>query len=336
MTDLTPAGVAEDAKVTIPCGQCGGKNRIPVIKALRDLSRPNCGRCKTPLLRVAGEPLSDLEDADLAHPLDADALAALRALPRVDELIAAVMKRTVDKIARFRHLGGAIAVDSEQLPKLWAIHEAAARRLGMPPPPLFVVQSPALNAYTAGSGDPFVAITSGLVDRLDDVGVASVLGHELTHVRLGHALYRTLAHTLIAGGVGVLDKLFAVGALLVKPVEAALLRWYQYSELSADRGALLVVSDLEAHLRTEMVVAGAPARFADDLSVQAFLAQADRAEAMRDGDLLMKVTDFLDANARTHPLAVWRAHHVATWAHSDPFFEILAGAPRKRLETENS
>ena len=95
---------------TITCRLCGGRNRVPVERALRDLSKPTCGRCSGRLLRVAGEPLTDLSDDDLAHPWDREALAALRALPKVDELLSMVMKRTVDKVAHFRYLGGAIEV----------------------------------------------------------------------------------------------------------------------------------------------------------------------------------------------------------------------------------
>ncbi len=318
-------------KITLPCPHCQGNNRFPVQRALQDLSKLTCGKCTGRLLRVSSEPLTDLQDADLAHPLDSEALVALRSLPRADELLGSVMKRTVDKVARFRHLGGSVQVDSQQLPGLFALHEKAAARLCIDTPPLFVAQSPLINAYTAGGGEPFIVLTSALVDALDDVGVSSVLGHELTHARLGHGLYRTLARLLVSGGVGLLDKLFSIGSLLIKPVEIALLRWYQYSELSADRGALLVTADLQAHIRTEMTVAGVPSRFAHEMSADAFLAQAERAEQMRDSDLLLNITDAVDGNSRTHPLPVWRAHHVAHWAASEAFFQVLAGAPRKKI-----
>ncbi len=317
---------------TLRCRLCGGRNRVPVLRALRDLRKPTCGKCSGRLLRVAGEPLTDLTDADLAHPWDRDALAALRALPRVDDLLGALMGRTVDKVAHFRYLGGALEVSSVQLPSLWELHRRASERLGMRPPPLFVSQSPQLNAWAMGAGEPFVVITSGLVDLLDDRSVQAVLGHELTHIRLGHVLYRTLARLLMSGGVGLLDRLFAIGSLLVKPVQVALLRWVQMSELSADRGGLLTIADLDDHIRVEMALAGAPKRLWRELSPQAFLAQADRSEALRSGDLLLQVTELLDDTQRSHPLPVWRAHHAAKWARSEAFFQILAGQPRPALE----
>ncbi len=319
---------------TLTCRLCGGRNRIPVTRALQDLSKPTCGRCSGRLLRVAGEPLTDLSNDDLAHPWDRDTLAALRAMPKVDELLSRVMARTVDKVAHFRYLGGAVEVGSDQLPTLWNLHRAAADRLAMPATPLFVVQSPQINAFAVGAGEPFVVLTSATVDLLDDRGVQAVLGHELTHVRLGHALYRTLARLMMSGGLRLLDRFFGIGALLVKPVEVALLRWYQMSELSADRGGLLTIADLDAHVRVEMTLAGGPSRLLTELSSEAFLAQADRAEALRSGDLMLQVTDLLDDSERSHPLPVWRAHHVAKWAQTEGFFRILAGQERRLLEVD--
>ncbi len=318
--------------ITLACRHCGGRNRFPADKALLDLGRPSCGKCAGKLLRVQDEPLGDLLEEERAHPRDREALAALRKRPRCDDLLAKVMGRTVDKIALFRFTGGAVQADSEQLPTLWKLHTQAAARLCIPAPPLFVVQSPQINAFTGGSGQPFVVLTTALVDAFDDDGVLAVLAHELTHVRLGHTLYRTLARLLVTGGVSLLDSVFAIGGLLIKPIEVALLRWYQVSELSADRGALLVTADLQTHIRTEMMIAGGPKRLVEQLSTTAFVAQAARAEAMREGDLLLRVTDMLEESGRTHPLPTWRVHHVATWAESAAFFQILAGVPRKRLE----
>ncbi|MCO4761690.1 MAG: M48 family metalloprotease [Myxococcales bacterium] len=320
---------------TLTCRLCSGRNRVPVQRALKDLSKPTCGKCGGRLLRVAGEPLSDLHDDDLAHPWDRDTLAVLKALPKVDQLLSSVMARTVDKVARFRYLGGAIEVGSNQLPTLWRLHTQAADRLAMSPTPLYVVQSPVVNAWATGAGAPFIVVTTATLDLLDDTGVQAVLGHELTHVRLGHALYRTLARLLMAGGVGLVDRFFSIGSLLIKPVEVALLRWYQMSELSADRGGLLAIGDLDAHIRVEMALAGGSSRFMKELSPDAFLAQAERAEQMRDGDLLLRVTDMLDEGARSHPLPVWRAHHAAKWAESEAFFQILAGQPRPVLTDQS-
>ena len=87
--------------LTLRCRHCGSANRIPVERALKDLTAVTCGRCKGGLLRVAGEPLPEITDGDLTHPFDRDALEKLRAVPFVDKIVSKVMSGTVDKLASF-------------------------------------------------------------------------------------------------------------------------------------------------------------------------------------------------------------------------------------------
>lgn len=318
--------------VDLTCRQCGSKNRIPIERALQDLAAPSCGSCKAGLLRVSGEPLADLDGAALAHPWDREALDKLQAIPYADKLISTVMGSTVDKLARFQLLASAVQVSDRQAPRLLKLYLEAAARLDVDPPPLYITQSPTLNAYAMGAGEPLVAVTTGLLDSMEEREILGILGHELTHVKLGHVLYRTLAHLLIRGGLGVLDKFMGIGSLLVTPIKVALMRWYQYAELSADRGELIATGSLETAVRAHMLLAGGSSRFIDDLDVGAFIDQAHQAEDLRDTDLLVTVMDMLDTTSRSHPLPAWRVHHLLKWARGEDFFKLLAGDYQPALE----
>ena len=312
--------------VTLRCRFCTAKNRIPVSRALEDLSKVQCGSCGSGLLRVNGEPLTELKNADLSHPWDHEALEKLRAIPMADTLINKVLGSTLDKLTHFDLMAGAVRVGPEQAPRLWKLYLQAAGRVGVDPPPLFIVQDPQPNAFTLGAGKPQVAVTSGLLEMMDDGCVLGVLGHELTHVRLGHVTYRTLVLLLLQGALKVLD-LFGLAALVVKPVQIALYRWYQMSELSADRGELLTTGSLETFVRTHMILAGGGGKWLAELNVAAFVDQAHAAERLRDGDILLYVLELMRSNRRTHPLPVWRVHHGLQWAQTPAFFELLAGQP---------
>ena len=54
------------------------------------------------------------------------------------------------------------------------------------------------NALTIGMNKPFIVVSSGLVDLLDDEEMRFVLAHELGHAMSGHAVYQTLLQRLIA------------------------------------------------------------------------------------------------------------------------------------------
>jgi len=318
--------------VELACRHCGAKNRIPVERSLQDLGGPRCGSCKSGLLRVSGEPLPGLDAEALAHPWDREALDKLQSIPYADKLISTVLGSTVDRLARFQLLASAVQVSDRQAPRLLAIYLEAAGRLDVDPPPLYITQSPTLNAYAMGAGEPLIAVTTGLLDRMEEPEILGILGHELTHVKLGHVLYRTLAHLLIRGGLGVLDKFMGIGSLLVTPIKIGLMRWYQYAELSADRGELIATGSLETAVRAHMMLAGGTSRFIDDLDVGAFIDQAHQAEALRDKDLLVNVMDMMDTTSRSHPLPAWRVHHLLKWARGEDFFKILAGDYQPALE----
>lgn len=331
---MSPTRRAPDDTVTLRCRACGATNRVPTSRALEDLTAVRCGSCHGGLLRVSGEPLPDLDNELLTHPWDRKALGALRAIPYADKLLAKAFGATLDRVVRFQLLASALRVDATQAPSLWSLYLQAAGRVDVDPPPLYIVQSPVLNAFAAGSGEPVVAVTSALLDRLDDAEIMGVLGHELTHVRLQHVLYRTLAMLLVNGGLALLERMMGLGAVLVAPIRVALLRWAQMSELSADRGELLTTASVQGFVRGHMLLAGGTDRFLEELSTEAFIAQADEAEAMRDDELFVHLVDLFQNNRRTHPLPAWRVHHGLRWARTPAFFKILAGEPIPRLETK--
>jgi Zn-dependent protease with chaperone function len=320
--------------VNLSCRFCKATNRIPTERALEDLTSVLCGACKSGLLRVSGEPLVGITNDDLSHPWDKQALDGLRSVPYADKLLSKVLGATLDKMARFNLLANAVRVNEAQAPGLWKLYLEAAGRVDVDPPPLFIAQNPMMNAFAAGAATPLVSVTSGLLDGMGEREILGVLGHELTHVKLGHVLYRTLGMLLASGGLNVLDRLLGIGRMLVLPLQIALMRWSQMSELSADRGELLSTGSLEVFTRTHMLLAGGTSRFVEELDVAAFIDQAHEAEEFRDSDFVVMALDTLSQVHRSHPLPAWRVHHGLKWAQSEAFFHLLAGREVGALESK--
>jgi heat shock protein HtpX len=70
---------------------------------------------------------------------------------------------------------------------------------GLPKPRVYVIEDPAPNAFATGR-DPkhaAVAVTTGLLDRLNRVELEGVLAHELSHIKNYDILVSTLAVTLV-------------------------------------------------------------------------------------------------------------------------------------------
>jgi heat shock protein HtpX len=151
---------------------------------------------------------------------------------------------------------GAQEVDARSAPELHAIVAQLAERAQLPMPRVYIMHNDQPNAFATGR-DPehaAVAVTTGLLQRLDEREIAGVLAHELAHVRNRDTLTMTITATL-AGAIGMLgnfafffigsrdqrdNPLGAVGALLamiVAPLAAMLVQFAisRSREYEADR-----------------------------------------------------------------------------------------------------
>jgi heat shock protein HtpX len=84
-------------------------------------------------------------------------------------------------------------------PRLYTILENLCISRGITTPTLKLIESDALNAFATGMNAKqySITVTTGLVDRLDDAEIESVLGHELTHIRNGDVRMMVVAVIIV-------------------------------------------------------------------------------------------------------------------------------------------
>jgi len=98
-------------------------------------------------------------------------------------------------------------VTHDQEPRLHNIVEGLAIAGGLPKPRVYVIEDPAPNAFATGR-DPqhsSVAVTRGLLDKMNRVELEGVIGHELSHVKNRDTLVMAIAATLLGIVVLVSD-----------------------------------------------------------------------------------------------------------------------------------
>jgi heat shock protein HtpX len=103
---------------------------------------------------------------------------------------------------------GARQLGPDELPRLRAIVADLATRAGIPMPRLFIVERPEPNAFATGR-DPehsAVAVTTGILEIMDERQLAGVLAHELSHVKNRDTLVGTIAAT-IGGAISFLAQM---------------------------------------------------------------------------------------------------------------------------------
>ena len=92
-------------------------------------------------------------------------------------------------------LYGARELDAESDPHLSAMVCELAGRAGLPAPQVFLLDTPAANAFVVGHGRAHVALvlTRGILRLLDERELRAVLAHEFAHILRGDVLPGTLA-----------------------------------------------------------------------------------------------------------------------------------------------
>jgi heat shock protein HtpX len=107
-------------------------------------------------------------------------------------------------------LTGGQEVTRMEQPRIYNILENLCISRGITMPKLKLMETDALNAFATGMNQKqySVTVTTGLLNRLNDAEVESVLGHELTHIRNGDVRMMVIA-VIIAGGIGFIAELVA-------------------------------------------------------------------------------------------------------------------------------
>jgi len=98
--------------------------------------------------------------------------------------------------------------DPQEYQRLHNLVEGLCIAGGLPKPRIYVVDDPAPNAFATGR-DPkhaAIAVTSGLLEKLNRVELEGVLAHELSHIRNYDILVSTLAVTLV-GAIALLTNI---------------------------------------------------------------------------------------------------------------------------------
>lgn len=98
-------------------------------------------------------------------------------------------------------------VTEAESPKLHAIVQRLASKAGIPMPRLYVVPSPALNAFATGRNPQHAAVaaTEGILQAMNEAELEGVLAHEISHVLNRDILTSSIAATL-AGALTFLTR----------------------------------------------------------------------------------------------------------------------------------
>lgn len=172
-------------------------------------------------------------------------------------------------------VSGAKKADKKSHNELYSMVDNLAIAGGLPTPEVYIIESPALNAFATGR-DPAhsaIAVTSGLMQKLTKRELKGVLAHEMSHIGNYDIRMQTLVIVLVGvftlmsdffirmtfygrhsrnnrsgGKATVFILLFAVGLAILSPFIAALIQASisRKREFLADHTGAVLISDPEA------------------------------------------------------------------------------------------
>lgn len=264
----------------------------------------------------------DIEAAAFQHPWDAKATDALKSVPGLDQLVAKIMEYGLERIFYLQNTAANVRVTARQFSRLHRALGWGCKIIGVEEPELYVALDPTPNAFTYGHTRPFIVLTSGLIDMLDDEERFFVISHELGHIKAGHVLYTVIARNIAEIVAMIGQASFGLGTLLGQGLVIALHDWYRKAELTADRAGLLCVQDLDPCIRTFMKLAGGARQLYAEMDKQEFIKQI-RAYEDADVSTLNKAYKALITAYRTHPFPILRAKELDAWHSSG--YRSLAG-----------
>jgi Zn-dependent protease with chaperone function len=273
--------------------------------------------------------LTDIASHTWEHPADKAALQALRRIPVFDAVLRKLFGYFGEKPIRLAFQANAVRVGPNQFGKVFKIYKEALKTLDAAEEyPLYVSQTPIVNAGAYGMDQPFIILNSGTVRLANDEELEYILGHEIGHIMSDHVLYRTMTVLLI----NLANMGFPIVGLAARIVLVALLEWSRKSELSSDRAGLLTVQDPEVVMRAMLKMAGGGED--DETSLQDFIVQAE--EYQEGGDLADQVFKVLNLMAATHPFYVLRVSELRAWIESGDYDRILRGEYGRRGEPDRA
>lgn len=250
-----------------------------------------------------------MKASDIMHPEDAKAIRALRSVPFFERVVEGLMEAGPEQLFKGDHLGSSVKVTKSNFPELHRLFSKVVKKCGIERPDLYVYNDPVPNAYTYGNTDIAVAVSSGLLEIMEENELESVLAHECGHILCGHTLYMTMVQTLQE----LADNTIGISHFLIAPIEMALMYWSRRSELSADRCAMLVSGEEVTQRAMLKLTCGCREVKGDPLQL---VKQGEEYRKLENESWLSKIQQNGRVAFYSHPQMCIRALEMHRWARS--------------------
>ena len=205
-----------------------------------------------------------------------------------------------------RLLGNSVKVTENQFPEIYDIISLASKNLSMPTPEVFIHQSPVLQAFAMGIwGRKSVVLHSALVETMNYSELASIIGHEFTHIKCGHTSWGILANLHSSIPIPIISDILSF----------IFNKWSRKAEYTCDRGGLIVNQNSNAS-----VYAIAKLAVGKELFEKLDLDELKEQQVQISQDDLSRLTELL----QTHPYLINRIQEIIRYSRSSEYMNLTS------------
>ena len=205
-----------------------------------------------------------------------------------------------------RLLGNSVKVTENQFPEIYDIICHASKNLSMPIPDVFIRQSPVLQAYALGIwGRKSVVLHSALVETMNYSELASIIGHEFTHIKCEHTSWGILANLHSSIPIPIISDILSF----------IFNKWSRKAEYTCDRGGLIVIQNANAS-----VYAIAKLAVGKELFEKLDLDVLKEQQVQISHDDLSRLTELL----QTHPYLINRIQEIIRYSRSSEYMNLTS------------
>lgn len=262
------------------------------------------------------------------HPLDAKAMAAMKAVPGFDLVTDAFLKFYDEKLLHVENMATRVRLGPRQLPQIHKLLQEVCRDMEMEEPELYL-ENGRSDAMSLGDKRPFIVLQSGLISCLSMQEIRSVLACMCAHILCGHNRYETMATMMIGAGSGILG----LASAIVKPVYWAMMAWLRCGGFTADRIDAYITGSPDIVISKLMKMKGGIIYNHEnvDLNPEAYL---DQARAFQEELSLSKIQTWTQkwiAKDLSNPFPAIRCLELKKW-WDDAGRTLASGSPKARRE----
>ncbi|HET6266764.1 MAG TPA: M48 family metallopeptidase [Acidobacteriota bacterium] len=266
-----------------------------------------------------------IDPISFQHPGDREAIKKLDNMKSIQRLMSRVSGDFLERSFRMINMAQRVQVTPKQCPKIYDMFRESCEILDIKEiPEIFVTTIYDANAFSFGIKKYSVILHTGLLDLLNEDEIRFVIGHELSHIKCNHMMYKTLLYLMTFVGVQIFGYLFKVAAIALLPLEMKLRAWERRAEFSCDRGGLLVVQDPQIAQTALVKLAGASKSLLPSIDMGEVLRQADALRDM-DEEFFVRAMRLYHNAFRSHPFPIIRIKELHNWSQSNRYRKILSG-----------